>query len=460
MRFSAMRYEKPLTQFAGYPGFSDILMRQDTLVFRFPNRFRCAGLARNLFVCPSSIKPPNPLGTMRNPIFILGIFLGLHLVSSPVCAQTKTDAHIHIGTTDTLYSEVYGRHRTFFVHTPSVTPDPDRPFPVLYVLDGDQFFISVVGMVDQMSRACGGTTLPPMIVVGIPHRNRIRELPPRPDSDQAHQLHTFFELELIPYVEQKYHASSFRTLYGHSLGGLFVIQTLLERHDLFDQYLAIDPSLWWDDRYLMQRCQSEWAQLDLSGKSLFLGIADTKPSGITFDSLAKMPDTGQEIAHPQALWAFQELVHSSPNGLHFQYEFYEGDTHSSCVAPSQLDGIRFLFDWYDGDQILQRISNPEGDGTQLLEELDNHYRYVSRKMRYPIFAPADKMIRFSRFLASHDLMDRALAILNLTARYYPDNPGVFQTIGWFYEMQNDDLNARAAYRQADDLRQIPSVGNQ
>jgi len=396
---------------------------------------------------------------MRKPLFILGICLGLHLVPLPGKAQTKSDPRIHIGTTDTLYSEVFGRHRTFFVHTPGVTPDPDRPFPVLYVLDGDQFFISVVGMVDQMSRACGGTTLPPMVVVGIPHRNRIRELAPKTDSAQPHPLHTFLEQELIPYVERTYHTSSFRTLYGHSMGGLFVIETLLDRPDLFDQYLAVDPSLWWDDRYIMQRCQSNWGQLDLSHKSLFLGIADTKPAGITFDSLAKLPDTGQEIAHPQTLWAFQELVKSAPNGLRFKYEFYEGDTHSSCVAPSQLDGIRFLFSWYDGDQLLQALSDPDTDGARLLADLDNHYRYASLKMRHPIFAPVDKMIRFSRFLASHDLMDRALAILKLTARYYPDNPRVFQSIGWYYEMQNDDQNARAAYRQADDLIQPASIGN-
>ena len=55
----------------------------------------------------------------------------------------------------------------------------------------------------------------------------------------------FIEKELVPHVEANYPVTQFRTLIGHSYGGLFTLFALAERPALFNYYLAIDPSMNW-----------------------------------------------------------------------------------------------------------------------------------------------------------------------------------------------------------------------
>lgn len=43
-----------------------------------------------------------------------------------------------------------------------------------------------------------------------------------------------------------------QALYGHSYGGLFALHTLFTRPGLFDCYIASSPSIWWNDRFIMQ----------------------------------------------------------------------------------------------------------------------------------------------------------------------------------------------------------------
>ncbi len=67
--------------------------------------------------------------------------------------------------------------------------------------------------------------------------------------------------ELIPFVEERFKVSnSDRVLIGNSLSGLAAVHSLLTQPDLFNRYLIISPSLWWDDwnnarhdRYVMKQ---------------------------------------------------------------------------------------------------------------------------------------------------------------------------------------------------------------
>jgi predicted alpha/beta superfamily hydrolase len=61
---------------------------------------------------------------------------------------------------------------------------------------------------------------------------------------------------------------------GESLGGLFVVDTLLDQPSLFDDYVAISPSLWWDDRLLLNGASSRLRAADGTGRRLYLAVAD------------------------------------------------------------------------------------------------------------------------------------------------------------------------------------------
>jgi hypothetical protein len=95
-----------------------------------------------------------------------------------------------------------------------------------------------------------------------------------PQSGGAGTFRRFLAQEVIPFVEQRYRTNGRRALMGESLAGLFVVDTLLNRPELFNDYVAISPSLWWDDRRPMRSAAAGVARHDLSGRRLFLAVAD------------------------------------------------------------------------------------------------------------------------------------------------------------------------------------------
>ena len=187
----------------------------------------------------------------------------LFLFSCNKIAEHTESSKVTIGTIDSLFSKTLNEQRKIWVYSPhDATHSPSTKYPVLYLLDGDAHFSSVVGMIQQLSTVNGNTICPEMIVVGIPNTDRFRDLTPTSvnklfgnivearTSGGGENFTKFISDELIPYIDSHYPTTSYRTMIGHSLGGLMSINTLIHHTDLFSNYLAIDPSMWWDGRKL------------------------------------------------------------------------------------------------------------------------------------------------------------------------------------------------------------------
>lgn len=65
----------------------------------------------------------------------------------------------------------------------------------------------------------------------------------------------FIGTELIPRIDSLYPTTPYRILSGHSLGGFMVVNTLAHHADLFSIYIAVDPSLWWDQQKVLQTAE-------------------------------------------------------------------------------------------------------------------------------------------------------------------------------------------------------------
>ena len=159
----------------------------------------------------------------------------------------------------------------------------------MYLLDGDAHFYSVMGMIQQLSTVNGNSVCPEMILIGIPNTDRMRDLTPTYVTEAMGDtlfnettgglvnFTSFIENELMPFVESHYPVSPFKMYIGHSLGGLAVIHTLLTRPYLFNSWVAIDPSLWWDDRLINTMSDSLKHKSKYADESLYLAIANTMP---------------------------------------------------------------------------------------------------------------------------------------------------------------------------------------
>jgi len=176
-----------------------------------------------------------------------------------------------------------GAPREINVWLPASYATGERAYPVLFVLDGgaDQDFHHISGLC-QLATING--SFEELIVVGIATRDRRWELTraatdPRyvehaPRSGGAPALRSHLLDEVLPWVDAAYRTDGRRVLMGESLAGLFVVDTLLHTPAAFSHYVAVSPSLWWDDRALAREAGALLAAAPPGPRSLYLTMAD------------------------------------------------------------------------------------------------------------------------------------------------------------------------------------------
>ena len=251
------------------------------------------------------------------PSFILMLMiLGIYQYS-----WSQSNFKVQIGKIDSLYSNILQESREIYIQLPeSFNPDSDTKYPVTYILDGDV----MLNALHTVHSYYSGGFMPEMILVGISngeHRTRdltTSELSERrgqaynQENGEAEKFTQFIESELIPFVEDKYPVTNYRTLIGHSYGGLFTVNMLLKHTDVFENYLAIDPSMDWDKQKLLEESKEILSQKSFNGKSLFISLggqlhmADTD---ITFNNVMK--DTTEFTLFARSIIKFSKMIEAN-----------------------------------------------------------------------------------------------------------------------------------------------------
>lgn len=376
-------------------------------------------------------------------------------------AQTVTNNAIVIGRVDSVASAVLKETRKVWVSVPASASDPmqaKQRYPVLYLLDGDRHFEYTVGMLRRLSRMAN-KAYPETIVVGIPNTFRTRDLTPsRPTSGEGmspEELKTagggenftaFLEKELLPYIEAHYPASAHRTLIGHSFGGLLVLNTLVHHTALFENYVAIDPSLEWDGEKLLKQSHEAFAQPRFKGRKLF--VASANSSGR--DTVLAVNDSKWKLR--------EELARNPSNGLRSAFRHYPTDTHNSVTILATYDALNYLFQPYAlSPATVNALSMrpPTEDAAALLAA---HYRQVSAWEGYPVLPPESLIDALARSrLAQPGQAPRALALFQLNLQNYPTSANAHVGLGDYYQAQKQPALAIASYTRALQLQETPAT---
>ncbi|MEZ5945386.1 MAG: alpha/beta hydrolase-fold protein [Hyphomonas sp.] len=248
---------------------------------------------------------------------------------------------IVIGTSHVIHSAVYGMDRVINVQEPAPYGDSETPPNVLYVIDGglDQDFEHIAGLGQLASLSW---TMEPMLVVGIETVDRQNELTAPaanphykeefPTAGESEKFRRFIETEVMPFVEAHYRTGGRTGVIGESLAGLFIAETFLRQPDLFDDYISISPSLWWDDRALARAAPGLLAAQVPSGRRIYLTMAneggtmqagmdelinalvDYAPEGLTWTWLNRAATARHDtIYHEAALDALRWLYATPPH---------------------------------------------------------------------------------------------------------------------------------------------------
>ncbi len=368
-----------------------------------------------------------------------------------VAANAQNDESILIGKKTTIFSNILKENRKIWIYNPGQTaiiPIADKRYPVVYVLDGESHFLSTVGMIQQLSQANGNAILPEMIVVGIENTNRSRDLTPSlvtPDNNgKANPFVNFLETELIPYVDKNYNTAPYRILVGHSLGGLTAIDILTNSPKLFNAYVAIDPSMWYDDEKFLNNTISQIPNENLQGTRLFIGTANTMPKGMDLAKLDK--DRSAETQHIRSIFKLDNFIKGHSNtGLKYSLKYYENESHVSVPLISEYDGLRFIFNYYLID-ITEKDLKDSTSG--IATKYKQHYDKISNEMGYKN-APPEVFINYLGYDAMlKKQYTRAEALFQLNMENYPNSNNVYDSYADFLMVKHDSMNAIVYYKKA------------
>ncbi len=253
--------------------------------------------------------------------------------AAPGLAPTElpAPAALRAVTAWTIESRILGeRRRVFVAPPPGYDTNSSARYPVLYLLDGgiDEDLVHVV---EAVHFGCTWDLLRPMFVVGIENTDRRRDMTEpteveaeresAPRAGGAARFREFLRTELLPAVRARFPTDGRDALIGESLAGLFVASTFVETPDLFDDYIALSPSLWWNGRAVVRRARERLAALADVKANVYLASANETdivgavedfvgvlrgqaPAGVTLEyhpMPAEFHDTVFRAAAPRAL---------------------------------------------------------------------------------------------------------------------------------------------------------------
>ena len=251
-----------------------------------------------------------------------------------ICSAQQKKSDFVIGDKISFESRVLNERKTIVVIPPYNYKDrPDEKFPAVYVLDPGNNLFATFGIVNYYSDML--KIMPRMIIVGIVSNDRERDYLPTPSKEQptgggADKFLRFINSELVALIDSTYPANSERCIIGHSAGGFFAIYALENQPDLFNSFICIDPSLWYDDKSCVRKLPTFLKNNRDIKKSIFISLSNEKEMGV---------------------FPFMEVLETyAPEGLKWDYIHYKSETHNSLGFKSICAGFEMIYkDWKTKD---------------------------------------------------------------------------------------------------------------
>jgi predicted alpha/beta superfamily hydrolase len=370
--------------------------------------------------------------------------VSLFFFSLSVAAET-----INIGEKFSIDSKILGEQREYWISLPdSYKKNGSKAYPVFYFLDADQhyFFQTFSGMVKQMG-ADASPQIPEMIFVGITMgagSKRYFDATPTVSTVQyggqkndpintggANKFLQYLQQELIPHIDTTYSTSDYRLLSGYSVTAMPVIQALYTMPKTFNGYIAVDPSIWFDNHVMLRRTEHFINNTVLHKRRLFL--ASSHRVGAVY------PKQNYTIE------LIEKMNLASKEGLDFGSVIYGlEENHQSMPVLSFYKGLRHIFDGYMIDEETRfRPAN----------ELKNHFQKLSKKLG-SIFFLNEGLVQYFAYDNLYNTqfgkvnINQAIEYFKLNVENYPESYNAWGSLGEGYLVNGQNTLALSAYKKA------------
>lgn len=262
-------------------------------------------------------------------------------VAPPPTPPLEGEVEILIATGLPVTSEILGKTRRVNVYLPFSYEQRDRRWPVVYLIDGgvQQDFFPVAGF-GALATLSG--QYEEFIVVGVQTEERTYELTTPsevaydlkqiPRNGGADDFRRFIADEVMPLIDARYRTTGETAVLGESLAAFFIMDIFLRAPETFDHYIAVSPSLWWEDKAL-SLAAAEYLQADdfPVDRSLFLTVADEAD---IIESIEPLVTALEEHAPESLTWWFDPMPE---------------EHHNTIYHPATLNALRLIFGETSGE---------------------------------------------------------------------------------------------------------------
>jgi len=354
--------------------------------------------------------------------FVCALAAGLSLTQS----RGQGTGPVQLGRAERWHSNILGDDRMVWVYTPDTAQGSETKYPVIYVVDGQSYYIPTVAV---MQFLVSNDLMPAMIVVGIETvANRTHDLTPlpadtaSPGSGGADAFLRAMREELIPSIERRYHTAPYRTLIGHSFGGIFAVNALLRQPRMFNSYIVASASLWWGRDTLVKEINAFLHTPSASHAAVYETVGNEGPQMVT-----------------PTLMVMQDLQSSRVEGLDWKVKLLEDDDHGTTPLKTIYDGLVYIF----------RAWHFHGDiATAGIQGLQRHYDSVSVRFGFTAEIPeAVANVLGYRYMGMNR-MPEAIAAFRWNVEHYPGSWNAYDSLGEAYAKEGEKDLAIANYEKS------------
>lgn len=278
-------------------------------------------------------------------IFTLTFLATITFAQTNKQQQANNSKPFILGTIEEIQSTQLGEKRTLNIYLPDGYKQNDTTkYPVIYLLDGsaDEDFIHIVGLV-QFNSFPWINRIPRSIVVGIANVDRQRDFtyPTTievdkkrfPNTGHSEKFIAFIEKELQPFIEKKYNTNAAKIIIGESLGGLLATEILFKKPTLFNKYIIISPSLWWDNASLLNQSPSILQSSFSQNTTIYIGVGK--------EGLA--PTETPHVAEVDANLLAEKIKNTKSKNVKVFFDYLPEENHATIAHQAVFNAFKIIY---------------------------------------------------------------------------------------------------------------------
>lgn len=316
--------------------------------------------------------------------------------------------------TERFASAVLGEQRTVHVQLPkSYALQPDKKYPVLYRLDGQENLPLINSVLERLQEA---NAAPEVIIVAIENTDRLRDMYPTVNREPqgpvgvgggAAKFLTFIKTELMPRIEQKYRTHNFKLIAGASAGGAFVLYALQAEPDLFQAHIAYSPAVWWDYGATAKTTQAFFKKTKVLSNYLYLNIGEE--DGFMRERYDEM---------------LKAISASKPQGFQLVSDEFANVSHG-------LTSVAGIFNAYH--QLFLPMQMPFRAYNGDVASITAYYDQLSQQYGEQTAAPEWVIRELGYHFVNSGNLSEAIKLFQFGIRQYPKTPDAYNGLAYGYE---------------------------